>query len=123
MVSDYRPWCFLCHCTKTEKLLYPHFEEEGGYTCLALSILLSVTNIFCSTFLSKPCITATLDLVWSFGSGPYTSLSEFRSARYLLPVLRLTLFCDVPSVTNIFGHTFLQQPCITATSNLIWCFS
>ena len=57
----------------------------------------SVRNqYFPSHFSQQPCITATSNLVWCLGCRSYTSLTEFRFANYLLPVLRLSLspsFC------------------------------
>ena len=57
----------------------------------------------------QPCITATSNLVWCFGKGSYTSITEFRSASYLLPVLRPSLFSYIPSVTSIFRGTLLRN--------------
>ena len=56
----------------------------------------SVHNQYFPThFSQQPCITATSNLVWCFGWGTYTSLTEFTSASDLLPVVRLTLFSDI----------------------------
>ena len=37
------------------------------------------------------------------------TLIEFRSASYLRPIIRLSLFSDILSVTNIFRHTFVSN--------------
>ena len=62
-------------------------------------------------------------LEWCFRMGSYTSFTEFTSACYLLSVLRLSLFSDITWSTAKFSLHLSQQPCITATSNLVWCFS
>ena len=43
------------------------------------------------------------------GLGVLHITSEFRFSSYLLPVLRLILLSDIPSVTNIFLRTFLSN--------------
>ena len=87
--------------------VYPSFEEEGVYCVSSVcpSVLPSVTNIFRCTFLSKH---ASQPLQPWLGVLSYRSLTKFRFASYLLPVLRLGLFSDIPSVTNIFQHTLLS---------------
>ena len=54
-------YCFVAFVSKSMYLrkssdcllLYPRFEEEGGYTVFALSVRPSATNTFCHTFLSN----------------------------------------------------------------------
>ena len=75
---------------KLHLMIIPRFEEEWG---ILFYFFLSVHNqYFLSHFSQQPCVTATSDLPWCFGWGSYTLLREFRSARYLLPVLGLVYF-------------------------------
>ena len=93
----------------------PAFKKRA-YTVFALSVLLSITNIFCHFFSQQPCITGTSNLVWCFGLGSYTSLTKFRFASYLLPVSRLSSFWTLHlAVAGIFSlrktHRFLVYTC------------
>ena len=56
-----------------------------------------VLPIFTVALSQQPCINATSNLVWCFGKGSCMSLSEFRSASYLLPFSRLGSFSDTTS--------------------------
>ena len=61
---------------------------------------------FSSHFFRQPCITANSNLVLCFWYGSYTSHTEFTSASYLLPVLRLTLFSNITWSTAKFSSQF-----------------
>ena len=83
---------------------YTPTSKKMGYTVLAhLSINLSaepsVTNIFAATMHHSH-----FQLGMVLWLGLLHGATEFRSASYLLPVLRLGLFFDIPSVTNILWH-------------------
>ena len=80
--------------------IIPPLRRRREYFVLALSIhnqyflSPSITNIFQSHFSQQLCITALSNLVWCFAFcyGSYMLLTEFMSAIYLLPVLRLFIF-------------------------------
>ena len=84
-------------------LLYPRFSEEGEYTGVALSILLSVflsvlpsvTNIFYHTFLSNHA-SQPLNTWYGASAMRHTRrLPKFRSTSCLPPVFRLSLISDI----------------------------
>ena len=81
------------------ELLHPCLEEE--VYCFN-SVHPSVSSFICkqyfqSHFSQQPCITATSNLVFCFGYGSHMSLTEFRSASYLLSVSRLCSILDSAS--------------------------
>ena len=81
-------------------IIIPPLRRRGG-GILFSSVLTSVRNQYIQPhFSQQPCITATSNLVWCFGYGSFTSLTEFSSASYLLPVSQLGSFLDSASLDS-----------------------
>ena len=102
-------------------IYYTPASKERGFSGLALSVLPSETDIFHCIFLrnraSQPLQT------W------YGASARGHSITYRIQVLQLSTSCFRTwfifrhSVRNqYFPSHFSQQPCITATSNMVWCF-
>ena len=83
--------------------------SETNFNFLVTFIMLSAKtfNLDQSKILS---FGKGLNLVWCFNYGSYISLTEFTSATYLLPVLCLGLFSDIPWSSAKFSWLFSQQP-------------
>ena len=103
-------------------IFIPPLQRREMYTVLALSICLSISpsiiSIFRHTFLSNHASQPLQTWYVASARGPTGHLQN----SCLLPVLQFTLFSKITCLGAKSLSHFSQQPCIKATSNLVWCF-